>query len=728
VANLIFNEVLRLDGNNFDGFYRVVATPSSVDLIWIAFIGASRDAGEHATGSQKKARVIGSLSQVSRGTLLAMQCEGQMASVTLRPHGRYLMQTEDLDEIDKSIWKRRQKEMKPFLDHDLLCDSLSTSRGIGPLVKLAMQRGGSRATVYRLWRLLCQHGFESASLHPRFDLCGAPGKLRPVDKNRRKAGRRTLREKRGEPVTSSQMGVTESDRTAILLHYQALARVGLTGRRLYERIIERAYVTTYVQTETGRQPVLPPQGTFPNQRQVRHIIESGVDRLERVLRKTTQGHYLRNLRGLRGRSYDNVAGPGYVYAIDSTIGDVHLRSSINRAWSIGRPIVYVVVDVWSTAIVGFYVCLSGPSWNTAKLALLSTLADPSLIAEMWGIQHLNVLNPAPSAPSMVLSDRGEYLSVGARDTCERLGINFAFNPAYRPDLKGLVEVVHRIAKDEQYLFLPGAIDARRRELELKPNAKESALTLREYVQFLHGTFAHYNLFADRSHRMTSEMIAAGVEPAPASLWRFGHEIGCGYRKAISQDRLITELMQRGTAESRRDGLFFESLQYEGELATNKQWSALARNYGATDHVAYHFPGSTSRIWVPEFGGELHQFNLKTNARVPPEVSLDEWRDALMYEKAKNDDRQYKRLAAALAQMDANAQLRKRAVALTKDAEAAYEGLKPNYREARVLENLLTPGHSGTANSVFVASDAEDGVDYESLMDEVFASINKGGAA
>jgi putative transposase len=647
---------------------------------------------------------------------LAMECEGQLVSVALRPQGKHLMLPEDLKENERVVWLRRQKEMAPFLDHGRLSESLSTRRGIGPLVSLAMQEGCSRASVYRLWRLLCQHGFELASLHPRFDRCGAPGTLRPINEHRRKAGRKTLRETLGEPVTSPQAGVTEKDRTAILLHYQALAKVGVTGRHLYDRIIERAYVTKYVQTESGRQPVVPPQGTFPNQRQVRHIIEHGVGRLERVLRQTTQGHYLRNLRGLRGRSYDNVPGPGYVYAIDSTIGDIHLRSSINRAWPIGRPIVYVVVDIWSTAIVGFYVCLAGPSWNTAKLALFSTLADPRLIADMWGIQHLDVLRPAPTAPSMVLSDRGEYLSTGARETCLQLAINTAINPPYRPDLKGLVEVLHRIEKDEQYRFLPGAIDARRRELELKPNAKESALTLREY------------LFADRSDRMTSEMIAVGAEPTPAGLWRFGHEVGCGYRKANSEDRLITSLLQRGTAVSRRDGLFFESLQYEGELATTQQWSGLARNFGVTEHVAYHFPGSTSRIWVPESGGGLHRFNLKANARVAPDVSLDEWRDALMYEKTKNDDRQYKRLAAALAQMEANAQLRKRAVALTKDAEAAYEGPKPNFREARVLENLLTPGQAAPADSSLSASDADDNVGYESLMDEVFASINRGDAA
>lgn len=49
---------------------------------------------------------------------------------------------------------------------------------------------------------------------------------------------------------------------------------------------------------------------------------------------------------------------------------------------------------------------------------------------------------------------------------------------YRGDLKGLAEVLHRIEKDAQFLFVPGAMDFRRQELELRrvdPN--DSVLTL-----------------------------------------------------------------------------------------------------------------------------------------------------------------------------------------------------------------------------------------------------------
>ncbi len=347
---LIFNEVLRADGEGLHGFFRVVAAPLASATIWLAYIGPWPGAGETLEEKQQ-ARVVGSLTEVARETLWAMAREGRLAAVELRPTGKLLTPSEELEVGEKSIWERRLRQMAPFLDHEVVARALAESSGIGPIVRLALTSGqGTRATVYRLWRLLCQNGFEASSLHPRFDRCGAPGISRPHRAGQRKVGAKTLRERLGETVAHPQRPTTESDRAKVLLHARILSKAGLPFVELYDQIIQRIYVTQYEQTDAGRRGIAPPQGSFPNKRQVRHIIEAGTKRLERVLRATTQGHFQRNLRGLRGKAFDGVAGPGHAYAIDATIGDIHLRSAVNRAWPIGRPIVYMVIDIWSTGV------------------------------------------------------------------------------------------------------------------------------------------------------------------------------------------------------------------------------------------------------------------------------------------------------------------------------------------------------------------------------------------
>jgi len=728
MESLIFNAVLRLDGHGLHGFHRIVAvTPD--EHVWLAYVGGWD--GTTATDTKEPAK--GALIKTATTVLHAMQLSGHAAPIDLAPAPRLLQLEEDLDVKDQQLWTWREKAAQPMLDPERVRVSLVKNGGLGVVAKECRAVSGcSKAMVYKLWALLCVHGFSRLSLMPRFDSCGAPGVARPLKPGAQKAGRRTKRRAAGEDDPFPQRGIVEDDRVKILHHYRRLAKVGQTASSLYQQIIEAAYVTRYRQECDTRIPVLPPQGTFPNERQVRHVIESSVKSLERVLRRTTTGHFKRNLRGILGRSHDGVAGPGITYAIDSTIGDIHLRSSVNSSWVIGRPILYIIVDVWSTAVVGFYVCLAGPSWNSAKVALFSTVCNPELLSDLWGYEPIQTLYPQPRVPHNLLCDRGEYLSAAASQTYRSLNINAQYAPAYRPDLKGIVEVMHRIAKDRQYEFVPGAIDARRRELELKKNARESALTMREYVQYLTGVFADYNLHANREHRLTIEMMAAGVDPSPAGLWRFGYEAGLGGGRHESQEFFITNLLQRGTAVARRDGIFFESLQYDSEIARQQGWTAAARNFGTIDQTAYFFPGSTSRFWWPNPEGGMEVFRLRANARAVPETTLDEWRDALMIEDMKRDDRRYRRLVAAMELAAKQRALVDRAVERTRIAdEGIVPSQIPNAKEARSLELLVGQrGGAGVDEEArpISAEALQHSAKYQSVMDSIFDDMNRGSHA
>jgi putative transposase len=720
--SLIFNAVLRIEAENLDGFYRVLAAAPGKQLVWLAFIGA-RDGRADADSP-----AVGSVLPVDRENLTELAEASLLAIVDL--DDRALLAREDaLSEAGRQTWEARQAAMRPFLDPQQLSESLYGSGGIGPVVRQAVDCGElTRATIYRLWKQLCVRGLTMLSLMPVFDQCGAPGVRRPVENGRRKAGAKSAAERMGADDLNPQRGATTDDRIKIAAHFARLMRPGVNYADLYEVITEAVYVKRYIVTDKGREPVLPPKGTFPNRRMFRHIYETEFAQLDRVRRRTTKGHFARNKRGLVGSSYDDVPGPGYAYAIDSTVGDVYLRSAINRAWIVGRPIVYIVVDVWSTAIVGFYVCLRPPSWRAAKVALFSTFADPRLISELWGYEYRMVLDPAPTTPFTFWCDRGEYLSEGARETALRLGLNTAFNPAYRPDGKGPVEVVHRIAKDAQFSdFIPGAIDARRKELELRTDARESALTLREYVQYLYGIFTQHNARAERPHRETAELISSGWPPTPAGLWRFGHEAGLGFRRHIPLDQLVAALLEPKTLVARRNGNFTESLQYEGELAIEEQWSAQARNFGVLERQAYCFPGHAGRLWVPAATG-LQEFRLKHNARTWPETTFDEWRDAMGVALARRSDREYQQFCDAIRNLDARNEIVKRAQVETAAAEERSTGTELATTLARAAETsafgtalLAQPSGAVEPTLPKILSTAET-ADYDATMDELLAGV------
>lgn len=720
---IIFNAVLKIDDIKLDGLWRVVAISPDIKDVFLAFLPPDLKTYKCRQAGEDKRKL---LTPVAKVVLAKLESEGHLHLVDLEPESRLCLKEQELTEHERAIFSRRLKIMRRFFDYRELCSALSSPRGLGGLVAEArIAHGCSRSAVYRQFELLCLNGFEAGSLNPRFDRSGAPGIRRPCDDKRRKAGRKTNKERLGIPDEHPQQGMTETMGARVIAAYHRIGNPKPSFPQLYDRIILDQFVSAYRQTATGREPIMPLKGTFPSRRQVRHLIDSVVRKIDQVLDGTTTGHFNRNKRGLVGHAWEGVAGPGHCYAIDSTIGDVFLRSSINRAWIVGRPVVYIVVDVWSTAVVGFYVCLTGPSWATAKVALFSTFADPALIGSLWGYQPVMALAPSPTAPFEFLCDRGEYLSLGAMDTGWELGINFSYNPSYRPDLKGLVEVLNRITKDQQFFFVPGAIDARRKELELRTDAKESAYTLREYVQYLYWIFTQYNLQADRRHRLNAPMIAANVYPSPAGLWRFGHEVGIGYRKSLTTSRLISTLLPEQEVVVNRKGIYLGQLEYEFPRAHEEQWTAIARNFGAEYLKAHLFPGSTSKIWWPDPKAGCHEFTLSPYARVPSDICFDEWLDAYAYDHLAKTDREYQRLCGSLGNLVRIKELNQRAVQATKTAEADYNGPVPTMSDARSMEHFVgvtpveTAPVSGPKASVDAASDV-----YAEVMKKVFESATR----
>jgi len=391
--------------------------------------------------------------------------------------------------------------MAGFLDFEKMKESILVHEGLGGLVREAMAAGEvCRAYVYKQWSTLCRLGLIEISLLPRHDRCGAPNVKRPCDPGgRKKAGRKTRPQRvakaYGIDLPPKQPAMSTEWRASIVAadnQIKTPVKPAMPDR--CTQILESAFVKKYRTDNGNLVPIEPKLGEYPNKRQIRRVLEVEAPRLLRLLQKTTLGHFKRAMRGLVARNWKGVSGPGHTWAIDSTVGDIYLRSSLNRAWIVGRPIVYIVVDVWSTAIVGFHVCLTGPSWNTAKISIFNSVADPALLGEMWGYQPILSLNPYPTMCYQLMCDRGEYLSKAASLTAIKLIPCMSYAPPYRPDLKGLVEVLHRIEKDAQFLFLPGAMDYRRAEFDLrKSHPEESAMTVREYVQYLHLIFGEYNL-------------------------------------------------------------------------------------------------------------------------------------------------------------------------------------------------------------------------------------------
>src|SRR5205823_5913339 len=95
--------------------------------------------------------------------------------------------------------------------------------------------------------------------------------------------------------------------------------------------------------------------------------------------------YNLTLRPAVGTSTHMAHGPGAIYQIDATTGDIQLVHSLRRDRCIGRPTIYVVIDVFSRLIVGLNVSLEPPSWVGAMVALENATTDKVAYCARFGI-------------------------------------------------------------------------------------------------------------------------------------------------------------------------------------------------------------------------------------------------------------------------------------------------------------------------------------------------------
>ena len=132
--------------------------------------------------------------------------------------------------------------------------------------------------------------------------------------------------------------------------------------------------------------------------------------------------------------------PGELYQIDSTILDLYIVSELNRDLIVGRPVLYFVIDVYSRMIVGMNVTVENfNSYEGVKGALINSMTSKKKYCRKNGIEISEDEWNVSSIPKRILADRGELLSDNIENAISNLGIIIQNTPAYRGDLKGIVE-------------------------------------------------------------------------------------------------------------------------------------------------------------------------------------------------------------------------------------------------------------------------------------------------
>ena len=433
-------------------------------------------------------------------------------------------------------------------------------------------------TVYKLIRRYWQRGKNKNSLLPDYANSGGKGKRRASGEKKRGRPRKYSH----DPEIGIGINITEEDkkifRLAITKFYHNPKENFLTTA--YELMIKNYYSEETIYDENGvKKQILIPPDKRPTLTQFKYWyeVEQGNIRKKIISRRGAKKYALEH-RAITGNSTMETIGPGSRYQIDAMIVDVYLVSAYNRNWIVGRPVIYVVIDVFSRMITGVYVGFEGPSWIGAMMALANAASDKVAFCQEYGIEIAEDEWACHHIPDAILGDRGELAGMKVETLIPNLGIRIENAAPYRADWKGLVERHFSIIHSHIKPFVPGYIDKDFRERGARDYRLDSKLDIDQFTEIIIKIILYHNNkhYLDKYER-DEAMIADDVSPIPRELWKWGIANRSGRLRNIPEDIVKLNLMPTGNATITERGIKFKGMYYTCEKAKNEFWFEKARS-------------------------------------------------------------------------------------------------------------------------------------------------------
>ena len=501
--------------------------------------------------------------------------DGRASKLKSDPWAR-LVRDEELSDVEKTIRDKAWSMIEPLISSENE-PSIYYRNVRGSLVKqVAQQHEAIERTIYQYLRRFWQRGKCKNALLPDYINSGGKGKQRKAGEKKRGRPRKYGE----EPEIGIGINITEEDkrifRIAINKFYNNPKQNSLTTA--YELMIKEYYYEEIIYEDGIQKSELISPEKRPTLTQFKYWYEVEQDIRKTFISRKGANRYALQNRAIMGTSKMESLGPGFRFQIDATVADVYLVSLYNRSWIIGRPVIYVVIDVFSRMVVGVYVGLEGPSWAGAMMALANAAIDKVQFCEEYGIQITQDDWPCHHIPDAILGDRGELVGTKVETLIPNLNIRIENAASYRADWKGLVERYFRTIHEYVKPFLPGYVDKDFRQRGARDYRLDGKLDLYQFTEIiirciLHRNHQHYLSNYEREEMM----IANDISPIPIELWKWGIANRSGRLRTFPEDIVKLNLMPTGKATITAKGIKFKGMYYTCEKARRELWFEKARS-------------------------------------------------------------------------------------------------------------------------------------------------------
>ncbi|ENK1244377.1 DDE-type integrase/transposase/recombinase [Clostridium botulinum] len=580
---------------------------------------------------------------------------------------------ENISESSMRILEKRWNVIKDVV----VCEpDIYLGKKRGNLInKVIIEHCCTKKAIYEYLRLYWENGKVKYGLLPKLYNCGGRGKAKcSGDKKRGRPRKYTIvadiTENEGSlnsSIIQSGINITDKVKQKIQKGFKRFYanQDKITYTQAYQKTLETYFVSGYYTNENGYIIPIVDIDNTPSITQFKYWGNKLFTLKElSILREGERKNELQK-RAVLGETTTESFAPGRRFQIDATIADIYLVSRSNSDYIIGRPVVYMVIDVFSRMIVGFYVGLEGPSWMGAMMALYNTTRNKVELCKEFGITIREGQWDCSYLPDSLTVDRGEMESTKPLNLVQNLGVKIYILPPYRADWKGIVEQNFRRLNNKTLHWLDGTVKSEYRIRGEKDYRLGALLNLEEFTKIIiHSILYFNNRYMDYYNR-DEQMIRDNINPIPNELWKWGIQNRSGLLKSYPEDIIKFNLMSSTNCSISYKGLIFQKRKYSSYEALSLGIFELARKKGRIKVKVSYDPRNMNYIYVHTKDG-FTKYNL-----------IDEGKKDLYYEEidCTNEIDEQKKEQYKKIDIQNTAELNKNIDILVKQAKDKFKSTK-----------------------------------------------------
>ena len=341
--------------------------------------------------------------------------------------------------------------------------------------------------------------------------------------------------------------------------------------------------------------------TYPTFHQFRYFYRKYKTKQTCYISRNGLTNYQRNNRPLLGDGIQEFAKAPGVGMLDSTICDIYLINDAKEI--IGRPILTVCIDAYSSLCCGYTLTLEGGIYSIRQL-MSNVVSDKQEWCKEHNISIKKEEWNSLKCPGILVTDQGTEYTSSTFEQLAELGIKIVNLPVYRPELKGSVEKFFSIIQDlfRPYLKGKGVINQDFQERGAHDYRKDACLTLEQFEKILIRCILFYNTQRVLNNfPYTDDMLKNRIQPYANNIFQYGLSLDGVNLIDINKEQIELTLMPRTTGKFTRTGLIVNNVRYK-----NKKFS---EQYLSNKEVSVAYnPDDSGYVWLID-NGEYIKFEL-----------------------------------------------------------------------------------------------------------------------